>query len=213
MFHTSFSSLFFFPPQLSFARPSRARWRWKAWRCVLLWPASGTAAPAAARTRPPSSTSCGTDTTCRCLATTPPLSPTRNPSERTPRRTEEEEQLEEEEREQENGGTDIFYPPKLQTCKNPQGLASIFNSGKVLLLCQPLLSGTPPPLCSSLLIDRTGQARHSTNLHYIHLHLGANSRVNVDFGVGVGRVLVKSNMRQEMGSYLKKKGFFFLFVL
>lgn len=77
---------------------------------------------------------------------------------------EEEEQVEEEEeeREQENGGTDIFYPPKLQTCKNPQGLASIFNSGKVLLLCQPLLSGSPPPLCSPLLIDHTGQARHST---------------------------------------------------
>lgn len=117
----------------SFARPLRALWRWKVWKCVLHWPVSGTAAPpapAAARARPPSSTSCGTATGAyRCPANTPPLNQMRSHSEgRWKDEAEEEgEPVEEEEEEQ---GIEVSSPPKPQTCNKPQGLGSIFYSGE-----------------------------------------------------------------------------------
>lgn len=51
------------------------------------------------------------------------------------------------------GGIEVLNPPKPQTCKNPQGLGSIFNSGKSStatpassqLLVSLIISSSPPP--------------------------------------------------------------------
>lgn len=72
----------------SCVKPSRAPWRWRAWKCAPLWPASETAGRAAraVKAKPPNSTNCGTVTPAsRCPENTnqTPPTPTTSPSDRT----------------------------------------------------------------------------------------------------------------------------------
>lgn len=72
----------------SCVKPSRAPWRWRAWKCAPLWPASETAGRAAraVKAKPPNSTNCGTVTPAsRCPENTnqTPPTPTTSPSDPT----------------------------------------------------------------------------------------------------------------------------------
>lgn len=71
----------------SCVKPSRARWRWKAWRFVRRWPVSETVAPVApaAKAKPLNSTNCGTITAAEVFPeNSSPTPPTRTTSHSDP---------------------------------------------------------------------------------------------------------------------------------
>lgn len=133
------------------------------------------------------------------------------------RESREEEQVEEEV--EEEWGIEVFNPPKPQTCKNPQGLGSIFNSGKSstatpasfrLLIYSSSspstitpLPGPPSTFSWSLALTKPDTPQDGgTQLNLcpaLHFPSGTHGRVNVDQGGGKRHMLAESNKGLGMG--------------
>lgn len=130
------------------------------------------------------------------------------------------------------GSVEVFNLPKPQKCKTPQGLGSIFNSGKSSTGTPasssppsssaplppppppPLLHGPPSAFSRSLALTQPdtpwGSGTQLSLCPALHLPLGTHSRENVDLGKKKKRcTLVESNRKLGLGGDLLKRDVFF----